>query len=327
MPELASTFMGFVPMLMLAYFVYWLDRYEKEPVPLLTTVFFWGAVIAAGGAYIINTVLGMGFYLFTGSEYATDVATGSLIAPVVEEILKGLAVMIVFLFFRKEFDSILDGIIYAGIAALGFAATENAIYIYRGWESGGWEGFWQLAFIRIVIVGWQHPFYTAFFGIGLAVARLSRNAFTQIAAPLIGLGAAIFTHSLHNTLATIPFFGELTCLLGTLLDWSGWLFMGLFILYMIWHEGRLLTLHLREEVQSGLITPQQYQTAASTLGQSLARLAALFSGRYAATSRFYQVCGELAHKKEQLHKMGDESGNLNIIARYRDELSRLAPYV
>ena len=100
MPNIASVFFGFVPMLILGYIVYWLDRYEKEPLPLLTTVFFWGAVIAAGGAYLINTALGMGVYLFTGSEYATDVATGSLIAPVVEEALKGMAVLVVFLFFR-----------------------------------------------------------------------------------------------------------------------------------------------------------------------------------------------------------------------------------
>jgi len=327
MPNIASVFFGFVPMLILAYIVYWLDRYEKEPLPLLTSVFFWGAVVAAGGAYLINTVLGMGFYLFTGSEYATDVATGSLIAPLVEETLKGMAVLIVFLFFRKEFDSILDGIIYAGIAALGFAATENAIYIYRGWESGGWDGFWQLVFIRVVVVGWQHPFYTAFTGIGLAMARLNRNVLVKIVAPLVGFGVAIFAHSFHNTLATIPFLGEFTCLLGTLLDWSGWIFMGLFILWMIWQEGRVLTLQLREEVQSGLITPTQYKTAVNTFSQSMVKLSALFSGKYFPTSRFYQVCGELAHKKEQLRKLGDEGGNTALIAEYRAELAELAARV
>jgi hypothetical protein len=35
-----------------AAFVYWLDRYEKEPVALLGAAFMWGVVIAAGGAYI-----------------------------------------------------------------------------------------------------------------------------------------------------------------------------------------------------------------------------------------------------------------------------------
>jgi len=46
-----------------------------------------------------------------------------------------------------------------------------------------------------------------------------------------------------------------------------------------------------------------------------------------ATSRFYQVCGELAHKKEQLAKIGDEGGNTAIIAKLRAELQRLAPQI
>jgi len=44
-----------------------------------------------------------------------------------------------------------------------------------------------------------------------------------------------------------------------------------------------------------------------------------------ATSRFYQVVGELAHKKEQLRNHGEESGNSALVQKYRAELSRLAP--
>ena len=130
MPFLVSLFFGFVPMFFYAAFVYWLDRYEKEPKALLGAAFFWGVVFAAGGAYILNTVFGIGIYVVTGSESATEFGTASIVAPVIEEILKGLAVGIVFLLFRKEFDSILDGIIYGGLAGLGFAATENTLYIY-----------------------------------------------------------------------------------------------------------------------------------------------------------------------------------------------------
>ena len=93
---------GLLPMLFFAWIVYWFDRYEKEPKILLGVVFIWGAVIAAGSAFVINTMLGMGVYLFTGSEAATDLTTGALIAPVVEESLKGLAVLLVFLIFRSE---------------------------------------------------------------------------------------------------------------------------------------------------------------------------------------------------------------------------------
>ena len=107
-----------------------------------------------------------------------------------EETLKGLAVLVVFLVFRREFDSVLDGIIYAGVAALGFAATENAYYIYTyGYQESGWSGLLSLTFIRVILVGWQHPFYTAFFGIGLAVARLNRNWTRQDHCPAAWAGA------------------------------------------------------------------------------------------------------------------------------------------
>ena len=147
-------FFGFVPMFLFAGFVYWLDRYEKEPKLLLGATFIWGVVIAGGGAYILNTVFGLGIYLFTGSESAAEIGTASIVAPIIEEGLKGLAVLVVFIFFYKEFDSILDGIVYGSIAAMGFAAIENVLYIYRnGFQESGWEGFWVLVFIRVFLVG------------------------------------------------------------------------------------------------------------------------------------------------------------------------------
>jgi protease PrsW len=201
---IVSGFIGYAAALLFAYILYWLDRYEKEPLLLLGGVFLWGAVVAAGSAFLINTTLGLGIYVFTGSNSATDIATGSFIAPLVEETLKGLAVLGVFLVFRREFDSVLDGIIYAGVAALGFAATENTYYIYTcGFQQNSWSGLLMLSLIRVVLVGWQHPFYTAFFGIGLALARLYRNWFIRVFAPIIGLGLAMFTHAFHNTVAAI----------------------------------------------------------------------------------------------------------------------------
>ena len=323
MPLLVSIFFGFVPMFLFAGFINWLDRYEKEPKVLLGAAFIWGVVIAGGGAYIINTVLGMGVYIVTGSEGATDFATASIIAPIVEESLKGLAVLVVFFLFRREFDSILDGIIYAAITAMGFAAIENVLYIYNyGYQESGWSGLWQLVFIRVILVGWQHPFYTAFTGIGLAVARMNRSFLVKIIAVLGGFATAVLAHSFHNTFGSM--IGGIEGLaLGTLVDWAGWFFMLLFIIWMIVHERNILKRHLVEEVNSGLISPAQYRTALS-FAQSGARLNALTSGSYFATTRFYQVCGELAHKKEQYAKLGEERGNSGIIEKLRGELTRLA---
>jgi len=325
MAFLAALFFGFAPMFLFAYILYWLDRYEKEPIPLLIGVFAWGMLVAAGGSYVLNTLFGITVFSMTGSEVASDIATGSISAPFVEEGLKGMAVLLVFWIFRREFDSILDGIVYAGIAALGFAATENVLYIWRGYAEAGWEGLLQLVFIRVILVGWQHPFYTAFTGIGFAVARMNQSWLAKIFGPLAGFGLAMFFHSAHNTLAGIPLLGDLTCFVGSFLDWSGVFFMFLIILWATWMEQRNLVNHLREEVQLGLISAAQYRTACSAWAQAFARLTGLFSGQFAATSRFYQVCGELAHKKQQLLKVGDESGNNAIIQRYRAELAQLAP--
>jgi len=325
MAFLASLFFGFVPMFFFAYILYWLDRYEKEPIPLLIGVFAWGMLVAAGGSYVLNTLFGITIFSMTGSESASDIATASISAPFVEESLKGMAVLLVFWIFRREFDSILDGIIYAGIAALGFAATENVLYIWRGYAADGWGGLFQLVLIRVILVGWQHPLYTSFTGIGLAIARMNRSWLAKIGGPLVGFGMAMFAHSFHNTLAGIPLFGDLTCFVGSFMDWFGVFFMFIIIVWATWMEQRNIINHLREEVQLGIITIAQYRTASSAWMQAFARLTGMLSGRFTSTSRFYQVCGELAHKKQQLAKVGDEGGNSAIIERYRAELASLAP--
>jgi RsiW-degrading membrane proteinase PrsW (M82 family) len=320
MPLLVSLFFGFVPMFIFAAFVYWLDRYEKEPRILLGATFFWGVVIAAGGAFIINTAFGIGIYIFTGSEGAADMGTTSIVAPIVEESLKGLAVVIVFFLFYKEFDSILDGIIYSSIAALGFAATENTLYIFRnGYQENGWSGLFLLAFIRVIVVGWQHPFYTSFTGIGFAVSRTNKNILIKLIAPVIGFGIAITTHAFHNTFGSL-IGGTEGFVAGTFVDWIGWGFMLIFIIWIIYNERNIVKNQLRAEVTSGLISPAQYQRALSPWTATTA----ILSGRN--TARFYQVCGELSHKKEQYKRQGDEGGNVSIIEKLRAELASLAPY-
>jgi RsiW-degrading membrane proteinase PrsW (M82 family) len=311
-------------MFLYAAFVNWLDRYEKEPKLLLGAAFLWGAIIAGGGAYILNTAVGIGVYSLTGSANTADFSTTSIAAPIIEEALKGLAVLVVFLLFRREFDSVLDGVVYGAITAMGFAAVENVLYIYRnGFQAGGWEGFWTLVFIRVVLVGWMHPFFTAFTGIGVAVARMSRNMLLRLIAIPAGYSVAVFLHAFHNTFSTV-IGGSGGFIIGLIADYFGYAFMAVLIIWMIINERNLLKRQLVEEVNSGAISSGQYKTAISFF-QANAHLSALMSGSFRSTSRFYQVLGELAHKKEQLQKLGDESGNTQIIQSLRMEINRLAP--
>lgn len=324
MAFLGALFFGFVPMFMFAAFINWLDRYEKEPKLLLGAAFVWGVVIAGGGAYILNTAFGIGIYALTGSEGAAEFGTTSIVAPIIEEGLKGLAVLVVFLMFRNEFDSVLDGIVYAAVTAMGFAALENVLYIYRnGYLESGWQGFWTLVVIRVMLVGWMHPFFTAFTGIGLAIARMSRNLLVKLIAVPTGYAIAVTAHAFHNTFSGL-IGGFQGLLAGTFVDYLGYAAMLVFIIWMVVYERNILKRNLREEVTNGLISPQQYNSATSFF-QTNARVSALTSGTFLSTSRFYQVCGELAHKKEQLAKVGEENGNSKIIEKLRAELVQLAP--
>lgn len=312
MTVIASIFLGVIPALFYASFVYWLDRYEKEPLLLIGGVFLWGAVVAAGGAFILNTGFGIGVFLATGSETASALATGSVSAPLVEESLKGLAVLIVFLLFRHEFDNLLDGVVYAGVTALGFAATENALYIYRGFADGGVVGGIFLTFLRNIVVGWQHPFYTAFIGIGLAISRETRHTVLKFSAPIAGWILAVFTHALHNTVAAlfISTLGSLAAL--ALVEWTGWAFMLGLIVWFIFRERKFLEEYLKEEIELGTISEKQYKTATSALSSGMARFNALSAGKFGPTNRFYQQLAELAHKKRQVTVLNEEKAEATI---------------
>jgi len=318
----AALVLAFVSAFLMAGFLYWLDRYEKEPLIMLGAAFFWGAVVAAGGAYVLNTVFGVGIYALTGSGDVADQATASLVAPFVEEGLKGGALLIIFVAFRQEFDSILDGIIYAGVTALGFAATENVQYIYEhGYLVAGWDGLWQLAAIRLLLVAWQHPFYTAFTGIGLAAARLQKNLLVKLGLTAAGYSIAVFAHAFHNSLRSLVG-GIEGFALGSLIDWAGWISMGAFALFMIARERALLRRQLSEEVRMGAMSEDQFARALSPWTMSFAFLT---GGR--SSARFYRLCGELAHKKEQFSRLGDEQGNVALIKALRGELSSLKAIV
>jgi len=315
--------MAFIPAFFFSWFLYWLDRYEKEPRWLLLITFFWGGFVAIIGTLIVASIFEIGFSLVLNDAVLEDIAGGSITAPLVEEFMKGLAVMVVFFIFRKEFDSVLDGVIYGGIAGLGFAATENVFYFMGQYADGGWGAMFTNFFLRVGVFAWGHPFYTAFTGLGFAVARMNRNVLVKLAAPVIGYLLAVFAHAFHNTsLVFVSGLGSLALII--LLEWASWVFFLGFIIWLIRHEQGLLKKHLREEITNGLINEAQYKTAISFF-QFGARMSAVSSGAYRATDHFYQYLGELAHKKEQITKFGDERGNAAIIEKLRGNIASLAP--
>jgi len=323
---LSIFFLAFIPALLYARITYWMDRYEKEPRLLLFGAFFWGAIVAAGGAYILNTVFGIAVYAVTADPFLTDFTTGTFSAPLVEESLKGFAVLLIFLIFRHEFDSVLDGIVYAAITALGFAATENVLYMYQvGYVDGGWEGMWAIFFLRVVLGAWNHPTYTAFTGIGLAAARLNRSSIAKLLLPVGGFTIALFTHFLHNALASFATEEGGVALLFAV-DWFGWLFIFGIMNWAIRRERMWIRFHLQQEVHDGLLSPQQYAVVTSPFKRGMASVGGLGNGQYHNTKKFYQYCTELAFKKQQIARLGSGTGNtMEDIHELRTKIAQLAP--
>ncbi len=323
---LLAFLLSFIPALLCACVVYWIDRYEKEPRLLLGAVFAWGALVATMGSILAQMVLQGGVRLIARSEAAAEFTGLTVIAPLTEESLKGLALLLIFFRLRREFDSVLDGIVYGGVVALGFAATENVLYLYwAGYRQYGQEGLLILFLVRVIMGAWNHPLYTAFTGIGLAVARLSGHAPLRATAPLLGGVLAAVAHALHNSLVAL--LDPRMVAVVFLVDWIGWLFMIAIIAAAILHEGRLVRRHLADEVELGTMTQNQYRTAGSSLAQTRARLCALRYRRLGATTRFYQKCGELAHKKHHFAKGTEEVDNRDLIRSLQAELRTLSPAV
>lgn len=321
---LLSVLTGLLPMILFAWLLYYLDRYEKEPLKLLAGVFIWGGVIAAGAAFLINSFTSLGLLLLTKSELTSQLATSTLVAPVVEEILKGAAVLVVYLLYKPEFDSPLDGIVYAGIAALGFAATENIWYIHQfGYLQNGYRGLMEITLVRVLLVGWQHPFYTSFTGLGLALSRQARDSLWRWLFPFLGLGFAIAFHLLHNLLASLVSSAP-GVIFNVIWDWSGYLGLLLLILLLIRREQNWMKTYLKLELDQGWISQEHFQVACSAWRQSLALGKGILEGNSRQIRRFYQACGDLMHKSRQVTLQNNVFEAEQEIIRLRAELGLLA---
>jgi protease PrsW len=332
---LVSIVMGIVPMLIYATFLWWLDRWEKEPLHLLAAAFIWGFIPSAIGALIAQLVLDIptsALLYYDETGFAYTIASAGLIAPVTEEIIKAVAVLLIFVLFYREFDSYLDGIIYGSLAGFGFAAIENILYF----ASGGSEdpsSLGCLITMRAFLFGLNHAFFTSLTGMGFAAARYQRNIFLKILFPLIGLAAAITAHGLHNSLVSLGALGDGPGIVGFLLaisaDWLGALGVLIVALVSLRHEAGWIKKYLAEEVALGTLSAQQANNTSSFGGRILLNFTSLGGGlgKWWDTRHFYQQASELAYKKHQLTKMGNEGGTLPLVEKLRAEVQQFSTRV
>jgi RsiW-degrading membrane proteinase PrsW (M82 family) len=259
-----------LPALAVYLWIPWMiDRYDPEPWWVLLCTLLWGGIAAIGIAGFINTGVDI-LFASIGGQACGSVAAGSISAPFAEEFWKGMGVFGIFFFLRREFDGVVDGIIYATFAALGFAAIENVTYYQRAaLADPGMNVFGATVFMRGIMSPWIHPLFTSMTGIGFGIARETNKGWLKWMAPILGYLCAVFLHSTWNTAATIS--GFLTIVM--LPIWFIMLatFFGILI-WLVRRKGRIIRQNLQDEVLLGNLTPWELELVCSAFGRMRATM-------------------------------------------------------
>ncbi len=275
--------------------VLWIDRYEAEPLWMLATAFFWGALVAVFFAYLINTASGLIVTVLT-NDVSAGAAFGAVIsAPIVEESAKALILLIFFFFKKDEFDGVIDGIVYAAMVGLGFAMTENIQYYGRAVSQAGGGGLTIVLIIRGALAPFAHPMFTSLTGIGLGLARQSRNTLVKIITPIFGLLAAISMHSIWNGSAVI--FGAGGFLLAYILIMVPAFFIMFIVIGLaLRREGQIVREFLTPDFQRGLMNPQEFKQLGSIFG----RMGASYNAFSLGGIRSWKTCRQLNQTASEL---------------------------
>lgn len=185
-------FAALAPVIVLLCYIYRRDKHKKEPVKELLKAFGLG-ILSVFISLIISIPLGgLGLFSNDPSTFLGCVATAFLGAAIPEEIAK---FFMFWLLIRKSryFDEKIDGIVYASIVSLGFAAVENVLYLVNSYES-----WLAVGITRALFSVPGHFFFGVLMGYYYSLVRFCPS--TPKAYEWLVLGAPILAHGLFDTL-------------------------------------------------------------------------------------------------------------------------------
>ena len=313
------------PAVLYSLVVWWLDKYEKEPWGLLAATFIWGAIPAILLSLIAEVAIGVPFAAFLGGS-SLEMAAGGVVAPAVEESVKAMAILAVFLIFRQEFDGVLDGIVYGALVGFGFAMTENCLYLLGALAEGGAAMWIALVFVRTWVFGLNHGLFSGIVGVGFGYASVATDPWKRWLAPAVALGAAISVHAVHNLSTGLA--SELCwpVVISLLNDWGGVMVL-VIVVFLSWdRERRCITEELAGEVIAGTLSQQVYDTASSYWARVSAQWRALSAhgpSHALRVRRLLQRVTELAFAKRRLQRVPGEKASERAVSRLREEIRAL----
>lgn len=287
------------PTMVFVAILYWVDLYEKEPLSMLAAAFMWGAVPALAVALVTELFFRLPPNLI-GPQALEAVRLG-VVAPMLEEALKGAAVFFIYWRYRREFDDVLDGMIYGAIVGFGFAMTANLLSYIGSFMLWGYGGLSAATIVTRTVHALDHGLYTAVLGAGLGFARLAQKRWHRWLIPVGAFGLAIAIHTLHNLLAhslvglnilTVTVTGAGTFLLWAVAGWS------------LRQRRRCLRTELKgmlpEALYGAVVDPL------ASIGAQWRTLGREGVGAWRRTRRLHHLCAELGFKRMQARLLPDE---------------------
>ena len=196
-------FAAILPAIVLIVHIYNRDKWQKEPPRQLFKAFVYGV----GSAMIVLLLPAFGLVSSTpGTDISAQIGNAFRTAAIPEEMAK---LFMLWLFLRKckEFDEHMDAVVYAVCVGMGFAATENILYLFSNlnhWLSTG--------IMRALISVPAHYFFAIIMGYYYSLAHFrigkskTMDALSALLVPVVAHGifdALLFISAMNEGLAGI----------------------------------------------------------------------------------------------------------------------------
>ena len=157
---MTTIFIALAPVLIILFYVYFRDKYEKEPIGLLLKALLAGAIITIPIYFIEVGLSSFGASVMDGSSQI--IWSAFVVAAGTEEVFKFIALFIL-IWANRNFNERFDGIVYAVFVSLGFALVENLLYVIQGGIEVGW--------LRAITAVPGHALFGVTMGYYLGLAR------------------------------------------------------------------------------------------------------------------------------------------------------------
>jgi protease PrsW len=185
--------LAIAPAMIIILYIYFKDKFEKEPIGFLVKNFLMGAIVSVIITLLLSIIANQFFPLTNETSIFQQFIKAFFVVGFVEEFSKYIIVKF-YAQKNEEFNEPFDGIVYAVMVSMGFAALENVMYVFQYGVSTG--------IIRAFTAVPAHATFGILMGYFMGLAKFSKN---KQLLNITGLLVATFFHGAYDFFLFINF--------------------------------------------------------------------------------------------------------------------------